>query len=91
MKKYSLAVAATTLVLTCTATLSAEAPETRGRDCYQIGYRFAKCALGTAAGLSCPAGWDFVVPPRCKGTMETRRGINEGTEDFYAAAAKYLK
>lgn len=73
----------------CTATLAAEPAITRGMDCYTIGYRYAKCALSTTVGLKCPASWDFSVPPRCRNTKESDRGIKEGTEDFYATMKEY--
>ena len=62
---------------------TAESSKTKGRDCYQIGYRYTKCALATKEGFPCPAEWDFAVPDRCKQSSELNRGIKEGTEDFY--------
>ena len=71
--------------------IAAESAKTKSMDCYKIGYRFSKCALATAAGLNCPDDWDFAVPQRCQGTRELKRGIDEGNEDFFAAARKIVK
>ena len=72
------------LSLTFTETsTAAESSKTASLECYQIGYRFAKCALATKEGFPCPSSWDFAVPNRCKQSSELDRGIKEGTEDFF--------
>lgn len=86
MYANKIAIALATTFLVSGSTLAAEAAVTRGMACYNIGYRFSTCALASAAGLPCPPSWDFVVPDRCKETNELKRGIREGTQDFYEKA-----
>ena len=70
--------------------VAAESAVTAGMDCYQIGYRYSTCALASAAGLPCPASWDFAVPQRCHGTSKLKQGLDEGSADFYVKAKKVM-
>ena len=54
-------------------------------SCKELGSRYAKCALATAAKIPCPANWDFVRPIRCKQNSDFEVGITEGTKEFGAA------
>lgn len=60
----------------------AGAPEgivTQGQTCRELGLRYAKCAMGAAAGKACPKDWNFSEPDRCKSNNEFDLGIAEGT------------
>ena len=90
MRAHKIAIALAATCFVSASTQAAEAAVTRGMACYNIGYRYATCALASAAGLPCPPSWDFVVPDRCKETNELKRGIREGTGDFYEKARSII-
>lgn len=52
-------------------------------SCYDLGYRWGRCATLTLFGKKCPPKDDFVVPIRCRGTKPTKEGIAEGVESVY--------
>jgi hypothetical protein len=83
MNAHKITIAMAMTFLASGSTLAAEAVVTRGMACYNIGYRYVTCALASAGGLTCPAGWDFVVPDRCQKTNEFMRGMKEGMADFH--------
>lgn len=52
-------------------------------SCYDLGYRWGRCATLTLFGKKCPPEDDFAVPIRCRGTKPTEKGIAEGVESVY--------
>ena len=56
---------------------------TKGLSCYEIGYKYGKCATLVLKGGSCSASDDIVVPKRCRGVPEKDRGIVDGTKSVY--------
>jgi hypothetical protein len=52
-------------------------------SCYQLGYRYGLCATQTLHGLRCKPENDFVMPERCRGKEETKRGITAGAKAVY--------
>lgn len=84
--KYSLAlVAFLTFGPAPSRVQSQELDVTRSQSCNELGIKYSKCALATAAKMPCPTNWDFVRPDRCKGDAAFDKGIQQGTNEFYAA------
>lgn len=52
-------------------------------SCYEIGYRFGKCATLSMKGKVCAPQDDISVPTRCRNNAETQRGISDGTRSVY--------
>ena len=60
------------------SSISAEEKLTRGLSCFEIGYRFGRCATQAMLGQSCDPRDDVVIPERCRNEPETKRGIDAG-------------
>jgi len=56
---------------------------TKGLSCYEVGYKYGKCATLVLKGGSCSRSDDIVVPKRCVGVPEKDRGIADGTKAVY--------
>jgi len=52
-------------------------------SCYQLGYRYSKCATKSMKGLPCDPENDIIIPERCRGKEETQRGIDAGVRSVY--------
>ena len=46
--------------------------------CYDLGYRWSKCAARSLKKLPCRPENDIIIPERCRDEEETQRGINDG-------------
>jgi hypothetical protein len=66
----------------------AEENLTRGLSCFEIGYRYGKCAALALAGKSCNPKDDVIIPERCRSNEETKRGIEEGVKSVYGGNSK---
>ena len=56
----------------------------RGAEsCYDLGYRYGLCATKSMRGIPCKPENDIVVPERCRGKAETKRGIKAGAKAVY--------
>jgi len=64
----------------------AEESLTRGLSCFEVGYRFGKCATESMLGKSCDPKDDVIVPDRCKNKEETKRGIEAGVKVAHRGA-----
>lgn len=47
-------------------------------SCYELGYRFGKCAAKSMKGIICDPENDFVMPPRCRNKPEIDEGMTAG-------------
>ena len=47
-------------------------------SCYSLGYKYGSCVFRSMSGLPCKTGTDIVIPPRCRNTKETEKGIKDG-------------
>jgi len=47
-------------------------------DCYDIGYRYGRCAVMSYHGLRCQPEDDVVPPTECRGKDAAHRGIEAG-------------
>jgi len=54
-------------------------------SCYQLGYRYGKCATQVMLKDECAPEDDVVIPDRCKGLKETEEGTRAATRDVFAA------
>ena len=52
-------------------------------SCYELGYRFGRCATRSMKGLPCEPGTDISIPARCKSREDTKRGIEDGVRSAY--------
>ncbi len=52
-------------------------------SCYDLGYKWGRCATLTLFGKECPPEDDFAVPVRCRDKEPTKRGIARGVESVY--------
>ncbi|MCK8602937.1 hypothetical protein [Desulfoferrobacter suflitae] len=77
----SFAAAGFTAALLTILALPAQAEET----CYQIGYRYGKCATRVMIEGKCAPEDDVVIPDRCKGLKETEEGTRAGTREVFRA------
>ena len=77
------------LIITCIvftvipSSSQAEEKLTRGLSCFEIGYRFGKCATEAMSGRVCSPKEDVIVPDRCKDKEETKRGVEAGVRVAY--------
>lgn len=55
-----------------------EKPLTLGHSCNTLGFRYGYTAASAMFGEKPKAGWDFVMPERCKNDMGTELGIKAG-------------
>lgn len=55
-----------------------EKPLTLGHSCNTLGFRYGYTAASAMLGEKPKAGWDFVMPERCKNDMGTELGIKAG-------------
>jgi hypothetical protein len=62
------------------SSISAEEKLTRALSCFEIGYRFGKCATQAMLGQTCDPKDDVIVPERCRNKPETKRGIDAGVK-----------
>ncbi|MCG2759288.1 MAG: hypothetical protein L6263_12770 [Desulfobacteraceae bacterium] len=51
-------------------------------SCYELGYRFGKCAAKSMKGMICDPENDFVMPPRCRNKPETNEGMTAGLKSL---------
>jgi len=63
--------------------ISSEEELTRGLSCFEIGYRFGRCATQAMLGKKCDPKDDVIVPERCQDQAETKRGIEAGVNSVY--------
>ena len=54
-------------------------------SCYQIGYRYGKCATQVMLQEKCAKEEDVVIPDRCKGLKETKEGTSAGAREVFKA------
>ena len=68
-----------------------ESPKTKGISCYELGVKYAKCAMTVATGLAprCPSEFDFLKPARCAKDSSFDKGVRAGTEEFERLVRKY--
>lgn len=52
-------------------------------DCYDLGYRWARCATLVMIGFQCLPEDDFVIPVECRGQETTRKGLEAGARAVY--------
>ena len=52
-------------------------------SCYQIGYYWGRCATKSYFGLPCNPRYDFAIPERCRGKLETMKGVYDGVKEVY--------
>ena len=67
--------------LLSTPALAAESEE----SCYQLGYRYGKCATQVMLKEKCAKEDDVVIPDRCKGLKETKEGTKAGAKEVFDA------
>lgn len=60
-----------------------ESTLTAGISCKTLGYRWGYTARATMLGNKTKSEWDFSIPIRCRGKVETEEGIKSGV---YAAS-----
>ena len=60
-----------------------ESTLTAGVACKTLGYRWGYTARAAMLGNRTKPGWDFSIPIRCRGKVETEEGIKSGV---YAAS-----
>ncbi|MDY0040664.1 MAG: hypothetical protein RBS57_10160 [Desulforhabdus sp.] len=53
--------------------------------CYQVGYRFGRCAAQVMLNDKCVRQKDLEMPERCKGLKETEEGARVGTREVFEA------
>jgi len=51
--------------------------------CYNLGYRYGRCATLVLFGLRCPPEDDFIMPAKCRGLKSTKRGLRAGVRSVY--------
>jgi hypothetical protein len=49
-----------------------------GESCYELGTRYGRCSHAAMMGEQCRPEDDIVMPERCKGGTDSRRGIRDG-------------
>jgi hypothetical protein len=54
-------------------------------SCYQLGYRYGKCATQVMLKDKCAPEDNVVIPDRCKGLKETEEGTRVGTREVFEA------
>jgi len=54
-----------------------------GQSCYDLGVKFGRCATLSMKGKACNPSDDIAIPPRCRGSADTQRGIEAGTRSVY--------
>ena len=54
-------------------------------SCYQLGYRYGKCATQVMLKEKCAKEDDVVIPDRCKGLKETKEGTKAGAKEVFDA------
>jgi len=52
-------------------------------SCYDLGFRYGKCATRSLKGLSCRPENDIIIPERFLGNEETQGGIDAGVRSVY--------
>lgn len=57
--------------------------EELNESCYVLGYKYGLCATKSLHGISCKTENDIVIPKRCRGKTETKRGIKAGAKEVY--------
>jgi len=67
--------------LLSTPALAAQSEE----SCYEIGYRYGKCATRVMLKDKCAREDDVAIPDRCKGLKETEEGTRAGTREVFEA------
>jgi len=77
----SFVVAGFAAALLSAAALAAQSEE----SCYQLGYRYGKCATQVMLQDKCAREDDVVIPERCKGLKETEEGTKAGAKKVFEA------
>ena len=54
-------------------------------SCYDLGYRYGKCATQIMLKDECAPEDNVVIPDRCKGKEETKKGTKDGAKEVYEA------
>jgi rRNA maturation protein Nop10 len=52
-------------------------------NCYDLGFKYGRCATLTMKEKKCDPSDDIVIPERCRGMEETTRGIRDGTKSVW--------
>jgi hypothetical protein len=69
------------VTLSSTAALAAQSEE----SCYQLGYRYGKCATQVMLKEECAREDNVMIPDRCKGLEETKEGTKAGAKEVFDA------
>ena len=54
-------------------------------SCFNLGYRYGLCATNAMHEIPCKPENDIILPARCRGKAETKRGIKAGAKAVYDA------
>ena len=79
MKKFSIFV----LVFLLFAFILFDKSARGAESCYDLGYRYGLCGTKSMRGIPCKPENDIVIPERCRGKAETKRGIKAGAKAVY--------
>lgn len=55
------------------------------KSCYDLGYRYGRCAAKRHQNIQCERKNDIVIPKRCRGKSETEKGMVVGIAEISAA------
>jgi len=47
-------------------------------SCYEVGLAYGACSIRSMNDIACIPGTNFAIPFRCKGKLETKKGIRTG-------------
>jgi len=59
--------------------------EELNESCYDLGYRYGLCATKAMHEIPCKLENDIIIPARCRGKAETKRGVKAGAKAVYDA------
>jgi hypothetical protein len=72
------------LVYWCSSGSSTNTPQQKAQsNCYDLGFKYGRCATLTMKEKKCDPSDDIVIPERCREMEETRRGIHDGTKSVW--------
>lgn len=84
MKKWGeMAKHALSLLVIMALLLLAFGSSSSSSDCYDLGFRYGRCAALAMKGRPCDPADDIVIPEECRGKEETLRGIKDGTKSVW--------
>jgi hypothetical protein len=49
-------------------------------DCWELGYKYGRCARMSFLGMECNPSDDIVLPVECRNKRETEMGMKRGME-----------